>query len=69
MKTDGKECKVQFRKPVTVSGTVVFLEDICKFQITTKRGVSLIDPRDIILIEELSCGGYERHESGVMPNE
>jgi len=69
MKTDGKECKVQYRKPVTITGRVIFLEDIHKFQVTTRRGVSLIDPQDIMIIEELAGSGWERHESEVMPSE
>jgi len=65
IKTDGKKCKVQFRKPVTVNGIVLYIEKVGKFQVTTDRGVSLIDPQDIIMIEELLFG-YERHESEVI---
>lgn len=64
MIANGKRCKVQFRKPVTVTGIVSYNEDINKFQIVTDRGTSLIDPQDIIMIEEALYP--ERHESEVI---
>ena len=65
---DGKDCKVQFRKPVTVNGRVFYLAEINKFQVVTFRGVSLIDPADIIMIEE-NRGGYEHHVSDMTETE
>lgn len=61
---NGKRCKVQYRKPVTVNGTVTFIEDICKFRVVSEKGTSLIDPKDIIIIEEISTS-LERHQSEV----
>jgi len=61
---DGRECKVQFRKPVTISGSVSYIEAVNKFQVRTDRGTSLLDPKDIIMIEELAQR-FERHESEV----
>jgi len=64
-----KKSKVMFRKPVTViADSVTFIKEINKFEVTTDRGKSLIDPADIILIENINIP-IEVYQSDVRPEE
>lgn len=64
-----KKSKVMFRKPVTViADEVNFIPNINKFEVVTDRGKSLIDPSDIILIENINIP-IEVYQSDVRPEE
>lgn len=63
-----KKSKVQYRKPVTIIGDVNFIPEINKFEVITDRGKSLIDPADIIIIENINIP-VEVYQSDVRPEE